>query len=202
MKQGGCFVTKVDLYFKSKDNKVPIRVYLTSTLGGRPTENIIAFSDMVLNPEDILVSDDATAITTVTFSSPVYLQTNKEYALVLRPNSQEYEVWVSRLGQNNLGTTERITRQPLLGSFFRSQNAALWTEDQYEDLTFFMYRADFTTNTFGNVDLKNIEIPVDELSVNSILTNATAGTGTLFGDNPSILRVYHKKSWNEFRCTK
>ena len=189
---GGCFVTKVDLYFKSKDNKVPIRVYLTSTLGGRPTENIIAFSDMVLNPEDILVSDDATAITTVTFSSPVYLQTNKEYALVLRPNSQEYEVWVSRLGQNNLGTTERITRQPLLGSFFRSQNAALWTEDQYEDLTFFMYRADFTTNTFGNVDLKNIEIPVDELSVNSILTNATAGTGTLFGDNPSILRVYHK----------
>ena len=189
---GGCFVTKVDLYFKSKDTKIPIRVYLTSTLSGRPTENILPFSDMVLNPEDISVSDDATAVTTVTFSSPVYLQSNKEYAIVLRPNSQEYEVWVSRLGQNNLGTTERITVQPLLGSFFRSQNAALWTEDQYEDLTFFMYRADFTTNKFGNIDLKNKEIPVDELSVNSILTNDTAGTGTLFGDNPSILRVYHK----------
>ena len=103
---GGCFVTKFDLYFKSKETKIPIRVYLTSTLSGRPTENILPFSDMVLNPEDISVSDDATAVTTVTFSSPVYLQSNKEYAIVLRPNSQEYEVWVSRLGQNNLGTTE------------------------------------------------------------------------------------------------
>lgn len=197
---GGCFVTKVDLYFRKKDNNIPIRIYLTSTLAGRPTENILPFSDIVLKPADINVSTDATAITTVTFPSPVYLQTNQEYALVLRPNSQEYEVWVSRLGQNQLNTTERITVQPLLGSFFRSQNASLWTEDQYEDLTFTMYRADFVTNTFGNIDLQNSEIPVDELGPNPVATNTTIPVdgngdpllGTTFGTNPAILRVTHK----------
>ena len=191
---GGCYLTKIDLFFRKKDTKVPIKIYLTPTVAGRPTEKIIPFSEVILNPDDVNISEDASVVTTVTFPSPIYLQPNKEYGMVLKPDSQEYEAWVSRLGQNQLGTTQRITQQPLLGSLFRSQNAALWTEDQYEDLKFIAYKAKFSTNTFGNIDLVNKETYVDELETNPILTDATAtvGSGIYFGDNPSILRVYHK----------
>ena len=191
-KSGGCFVTKVDLYFRKKDSTIPIEIYMTSTLTGRPTTTILPFSRVVVNPSDINVSEDATAVTTVSFPSPVYLQPNKEYAIVLRPDSQEYEVWVSRLGQNKIGTTDRITQQPLLGSFFRSQNSTLWTEDQYEDLTFTLYNASFTQSTFGNVDFQNVSNPVYKLNNISVFTNDTAGNGTYFGENPSILKVIHK----------
>ena len=38
--------------------------------------------------------------------------------------------------------------------FFKSQNASTWTADQYEDLKFTIYRANFT-ETQGTVALKN-----------------------------------------------
>ena len=91
---------------------------------------------------------------------------NKEYSIVLKPDNTDYEAWVARLGQNQLGTTQRITQQPLLGSLFRSQNASVWTEDQYEDLKFTIYKAKFTTATTGNIDLQNTAIPVDTLDNN------------------------------------
>ena len=97
-----------------------------------------------------------------------------------------------RLGQNQLGTTQRITQQPLLGSLFRSQNASVWTEDQYEDLKFTIYKAKFTTATTGNIDLQNTAIPVDTLDNNPFETSSSTGTGTKFGFNPNIVRVHHK----------
>ena len=180
---GGCFVTSVDLYFKSKDSNIPIKVYLTSTNASRPTDIIIPFSEVILLPSEVNISDDATVATTVTFPSPVYLEPNKEYAIVLKPKSQKYEAWVSRLGQNEIGTTRRVTTQPLLGSLFRSQNARLWTEDQYEDLKFTLYKAQFTTNRTGTVDFVNSEITTDNLITNCFVTTKDQGTVTVLHKN-------------------
>ena len=188
----GSFVTKIDLYFKKKHDTLPIEIYMTPTNGGRPTRAKVPFSSVTLESSQVNVSEDASAVTTVTFPSPIYLMPNKEYSIVLKPDNTDYEAWVSRLGQNQLGTTQRITQQPLLGSLFRSQNASVWTEDQYEDLKFTIYKAKFTTATTGNIDLQNTTIPVDTLDNNPFETSSSAGTGTKFGFNPNIVRVHHK----------
>ena len=73
----GIFVTMVDLYFGTKDEFLPVTVQLRTLKSGVPTTEIIPFSEVVLEPDDVNVSSDATAVTQVTFQSPVYLPGGK-----------------------------------------------------------------------------------------------------------------------------
>ena len=189
---GGVFLTKVDLFFSEKDDNIPIKVYLVETIESRPGRRIIPFSEVSVPAASVNTSTDASTATTVTFPSPVYLQGNKEYAIILKPDSQSYKAYVSRLGDTDVGGTRRVTVQPLLGSLFRSQNATLWTDDQMEDLKFTLYKAAFTTNTEGTFSMTNDALASKTLSNNPIETNATSGSGTAFGGNPNIIKINHK----------
>ena len=188
----GLFLTKVDLYFAEKDSTIPIKVYLVETHEGRPSTKIIPFSEVTIAAADVNTSATAATATTVTFPSPVYLQGKTDYAIVLKPDSQSYKAWVSRLGDTDvLTSTRRVTTQPLFGSLFRSQNASLWTEDQMEDLKVTFYKAAFTTGTTGTYTAVNSTLDSKTLSTNAIETNVTAGSGTAFGGNPNIIKVNH-----------
>ena len=187
----GVFLTKVDLYFEEKDDTIPIKVYLVETINSRPGRRIIPFSEVTVQSSSVNTSSDASSATTVTFPSPVYLQGGKEYAIVLKPNSQKYKAWVSRLGDTDVGGTRRVTQQPLFGSLFRSQNAKLWTEDQMEDLKITLHKAAFTTDTTGTLSLTNDALASKTLDNNPIETNSTAGSGTTFGGNPNIIKINH-----------
>ena len=66
---------------------------------GYPSTNILPFSEVSINPQSVTTSTDASVATTFTFPSPVFIQENTEYAFVLLANSQEYNVYVSRVGQ-------------------------------------------------------------------------------------------------------
>ena len=85
--------------------------------------------------------------------------------MVLLSHSTEYRVWISRLGEADVTSTNQeagqilVTEQPLLGSLFKSQNASVWTPSQYEDLKFTLYVANFKTQ--GNVSMFNPELPTD-----------------------------------------
>ena len=102
-------------------------------------------------------------------------------------------MYTSKLGENRLGTEIRVIDQASLGSLFMSQNGGLWTEDQTQDVTFRLYRAEFKTGATSVINLVNK--PIDQKSIQSdpIETNAegTDETSTLFGDNPKVIRVYH-----------
>jgi hypothetical protein len=189
---GGVFLTKVDLFFSEKDDNIPIKVYLVETIESRPGRRIIPFSEVTVPAASVNTSTDASTATTVTFPSPVYLQGNKEYAIILKPDSQSYKAYVSRLGDIDVGGTRRVTVQPLLGTLFRSQNATLWTDDQMEDLKFTLYKAAFTANTEGTFSMTNDALATKTLDNNPIETNATAGSGTAFGGNPNIIKINHK----------
>ena len=54
---------------------------------------------MCKDPDDVFISDDATVPTTFEFKSPVYLEPETEYALVLKSSVADYKVWISRLGE-------------------------------------------------------------------------------------------------------
>jgi len=161
----GVFVTKVDIFFQSKDENIPVLFEIRDTKLGTPTSNVLPFSAVSIDPNDVNVSEDGTVATTITLKAPVYLNPQTEYAMVLLSHSTEYRVWISRLGEADVTSTNQesgqilVTEQPLLGSLFKSQNASVWTPSQYEDLKFTMYVANFKTQ--GNVSMFNPELPSD-----------------------------------------
>ena len=157
----GIFVTKVDLYFGSKDQDLPVSVQLRTMKMGLPTTEIIPFGEVVLEPSEVNVSDNSTAVTTVTFPSPVFLPGGQSYALVLLSHSNDYTAWISRMGEIDVQTKDNpesgqvtVTAQPTLGSLFKSQNGQTWNSSQYEDLKFTLYRARFSERR-GNINFVN-----------------------------------------------
>ena len=186
----GIFVTKVDLYFNTKDPILPVTLQIREVELGTPSRKILAYSQVILPPDKINLSDDASIPTTFTFDAPVYLQGQKEYALVVISDSSEYNVWISRLGEFNVnsqnGGKVPVSTQRLLGSLFTSQNASTWTPSQYDDLTFEIYRANFVPN--GSVQLFNPSLPSDLelLAKDSLITisnNVKIGIGTTVNDS-------------------
>ena len=83
-----------------------------------------------------------------------------------------------------------VSAQPLLGSLFKSQNAAVWTPSQYEDLKFTLHRANFGTS--GNCTLYNPGLPenLEKIAQNSIFMdsrNLSIGIGTTVQDTGLVV---------------
>ena len=180
----GIFVSSVDLWFKSKPSdsspQFPVELRIVTTENGFPTEKVIA--KKVVRAIDINVSAQPSAELTSTnttktnfrFDSPVYLSPSTEYALVIISESPEYSVWISELGQMDVTDTtnqRRISEQPYSGSFFRSQNASLWTPFQNQDLMFVINKAVFNTSSDAvvtfNTKTGTTPIFIDEIMLHS-----------------------------------
>ena len=143
--QGFC-VTSVDVFFRSKATRIPVKMQIRRTVNGYPaSDSDIPFAEVEMKAANVNVSDDASVATTFQFKNPIHLAPG-EYAVVLLANTQEYEVFVSQMGQQVLGGTARIDKQPYIGSLFTSQNASTWTADQNKDLKFTLRRAEFVSN--------------------------------------------------------
>ena len=154
--ENGAFLTSVDLFFATKDNNENLTVEIRTTEFGTPTTQLVQdFARAVVSPENINTSDNGEVATRVTFPSPIYLEPEKEYALVLGVTQTiNYEVWISRMGDKTVNTQTLpdaesviVTRQYLGGSLFKSQNGNVWTASQYEDLKFKLYKASFTSES-------------------------------------------------------
>jgi hypothetical protein len=178
----GVFITKCDVFFSTKDTKgLPITMQLRTLSTGFPTQTILPFGEVVLDPSKVNTSSDGSLATTFTFESPVYLQGSKQYAVVLLSASDEYRVFISRMGEEDVTTVNKIeaqkiivSQQPLLGSLFKSQNGATWDPSQLEDLKMTLYRANFYTGAssvrFYNPDLNIGNRQVVTLGVNPLDT--------------------------------
>ena len=199
----GIFITKVDVYFKTRPSlaTVPITLQIRTTTNGNPGTEILPFSTVTLYPKDVNVSDDAEAPTQFTFSSPVYLKNNEEYAVVLLPagGREGYEVWTAVLGQNKIGTEEKIDKQPAAGRLYVSSNSVNWTVSESADMKFTIYRANFNVSS-GTLYLKNKK--VDYLGLSSISGSVLVGdtlTGQTSGAVGTILSYdrYNKVAHTE-----
>jgi hypothetical protein len=160
----GVFITKCDIFFNTKDSNLPVTLQIRTMQNGIPTQTILPFGEVILDPNSVLTSSDASIPTTFTFSSPIYLESGNSYAIVLLSASNLYNVWISRMGEVDISTLNKpdsekiiVSQQPTLGSLFKSQNGSTWDPSQLEDLKFVLYRADFVTSPssirFYNPDL-------------------------------------------------
>ena len=152
--QNGIFLTSAEVFFERiDDNGIPVTVQIRPVKLGLPTSEVVPFSEVNLDPDQITTSSNGSVATKFTFDSPVYLEGGTEYAIVVLSTSLKYRVFISRVGENDLITDEFVSNQPLLGSLFKSQNASTWEPSQWEDLKFNLNRATFAEE--GSVLLYN-----------------------------------------------
>ena len=191
---GGAFLSKIDLFFASKDGNIPITVEIREVVNGYPGAVILPFSKVTVKPENIVLSGTKVTVwdgvswpkydtpTTVTFPSPVYVKDKTEYAIVLVSDSDSYNVWISQMGDHVPESSDTISKQPYLGVLFKSQNASTWTASQDQDLKFTLYRANFNTSVIGDLVLTNDKLSKVILDIDPIQTLAGSST----------VRVWHR----------
>ena len=82
----------------------------------------------------------------------VYVQPENEYCIVFLTNSLEYRMWISQLGELDVGAGNRlVSRQPSLGVLFKSQNNRTWNAVPSQDLKFTIHKASSFSSTSGTV---------------------------------------------------
>lgn len=172
--ESGAFLTSVDIFMATKSETDNLTVQIRPTALATPAANRLQdYAEVVLSPDQINVSSDASVPTRVTFPSPIYLEPEVTYALVLlAPTTDLYTAWIARMGEenvtnpaNNVGGTAIISQQYLNGSLFKSQNGSLWTANQFEDLKFVLYKAAF--DQVGTIFLNNQPVLNDTLIPNN-----------------------------------
>jgi len=180
----GAFLTSVDVYFNriSTDNTKLFVELRTMELGTPTTWLVQDFAQVSVHPDNIRVSKDASIPTNIKFPSPIYLEANKEYALVfLAPGSIEYEMWIAHNGEKNVSvpvglpattddsTSGVVTQTFLNGSLFKSQNGSIWTPSQKEDLKFTLYKAEFVSS--GTVTMYNSPVEAGNENTQNLPSN-------------------------------
>ena len=193
--KGGEFITAIDLFFSTKpstDNGIPVRCEIRNTVNGYPGQKVLAKKE--LSPREVSISEDGSIATTFTFDSPVHVQENGEYCFVVLADTQDYRMWIARLGEEDTGGTGIISKQPYAGVFFKSQNASTWTADQMEDMKFEIYRAQFDTTKqstlyFQNnpVDKNGARTDFQELRGNCIETTAGSSVVKFYVKNHDLV---------------
>lgn len=186
--QYGVYITKVALYFSGKDDNIPVRVEIRPEVNGAPSSNISMISKTVA-PADVNLPVNRTDIKSIRaaptyfeFDEPIFLSPFSGYAIcVIAPNTTAYQVYCSEMEKYILGSsTNRILKQPDLGSFFRSQNSRIWEPAQKIDMMYTLYRASFKRG--GYVICNNADVPAELLEENPIYT--TAGSAEIYVEHP------------------
>lgn len=124
-----------------------VRVQLATMLNGFPTTDVLAeaFISMVtVAPGDKIEAR---------FACPVHLSPTREYCFVILTSDAEHAVSISRLGDIDVTTQQRVSSQPYtIGEMFTSSNRMTWTTHPDSDVAFEIVAARFT-DTAETIDL-------------------------------------------------
>jgi hypothetical protein len=181
---GGCFLTKVDIFFAKKDPSLSVTLQIRDTVNGYPGATILPFSEVTLETDKINLSSTIVSVTgegtvpipypkydtptTFTFKSPVYVKNLTDYAIVLVSDSILYRVWISEMGNDIPDSSQTVDKQPYAGVLYKSQNGQSWTPCDTQDMKFTVYRAKFDVTALGTVEFINDVIPTTKITTDSV----------------------------------
>ena len=169
----GLFITSIDVYFQAKDATLPVTMELRNVVNGFPGPKILPFGRVVKLPADINISDTAATATTFTFPSPVYVEPDTEYCLVLLTSTSAYKVWIARMGDTDIGGTRQVAEQAHAGVLYKSHNNTGWSPSMMEDMKFDVKCAQFSSSG-GVLTLTNDDVPLKSLDKDPlIITDAS-----------------------------
>ena len=154
----GVFLSSIKLFFApfpaGVSPTVPVTVSLVGTLNGTPNGQVLDFSTVTLNSDEINTSAtphylDTTTYTEFKFESPVYIQPGVLYAILVKSASSDYRLYYGEQNQVAVPSTgkglptdtnpvnpTKIGAAPYIGALFESQNSITWTADQTKQLMF------------------------------------------------------------------
>ena len=168
----GAFITSIDIYHQAKEDTLPVTLELRNVVNSFPGPKVLPFGRVTKNPADINVSDTAATATTYTFPSPVYVEADTEYVIVLRTRSPQHKVWIARAGETDIGGSRMLSESPNSGFLFKGSTLGYMISPM-EDLKFSVKTAKFTT-TDGVVALTNDDVPTKTLPKDPlIITDAS-----------------------------
>lgn len=168
----------VDLWFTAKGTS-DVLVQVRETTVGIP--NGVVLAQTRIKPDAILTNGNATRIL---FDAPVFVEANREYALVVMCNDATTALAVAELGKWDDAGRRWVTAQPYqVGTLLSSSNASTWTPHQDKDMTFRLLACNFTasqrTVALGNVSvtntsdlmlLANMEVPTSGTAAELVAT--------------------------------
>jgi hypothetical protein len=177
---GGSVITSVGLFFQSaptvSDLQLPITVELRPVVDGRPSSTrfipgarTFATASQIRSVASATFSD-ATEYK-FTFNEPTFIPENTEIAIIAYTNAKvnQYKIWAGTLGEHISGsTTKLVTHQLDAGVFYQSSNGTSWSADQFTDIAFKVYRAEFL-NVYNEAYLIADVPPVKHLTENTYI---------------------------------
>ncbi len=182
-------IAAVDLWF-TVAGADDVIVQVRETDAGFPGRAVLA--EKRVKPSEILVNGNHTR---VQFDAPVWLDSGREFALVILTDGADATLAVAELGKFDANAQKWITSQAYqVGVLLSSSNASTWTAHQEKDLAFRLMGAKFTNASkvvsLGNVAVSdasdllamlNIEVPATGTKAELV---ATAPDGTSYRMSP------------------
>lgn len=143
-------VSALDLWFIERGDK-PLTVQIRETTVGIPNQTVLARTTI---PADAIKTDGTE--TRITFPVPVFLDANREYAIVILTDDNTHALRIAEIGQYDRDAGKYVTEQGYaVGVLLSSSNASTWTPHNNADLAFRLYAAKFTETTH-TVPLNNV----------------------------------------------
>ena len=192
--RNGIMLDSLDLFFKAKDDTLPVSVEIRPTSNGFPSTGLIVpFSEVTLLPSDVTVDvgPNTAKATNFKFQAPVYLSPG-EYAITVKSNSTVYELYTGEYGipvLNTDGTVDinnaKVSKQPNVGPVFSSMNAGVWEPNLNKSLMFKLNSCKFTTTaSTAEFNIVGLSSGTQDFSIykltNSSLDNFFNSTGISF----------------------
>ena len=187
-------IAGVDLWFTINGTHDVI-VQVRDTSNGVPSQTVLAEKRM--SPSSL----STTASTQILFDTPVWLESGREFALVVLTDDANASLAVAELGKFDAANQKWITSQPYqVGVLLSSSNASTWTAHQDRDLAFRLLACRFTSTTrsvaLGNASVTdasdflaalNIDIPATGTSAEILATSPGGETYRMAPDRPIAL---------------
>jgi hypothetical protein len=167
----GCFLTKIRLYVYNKSNQAPLKMQIRDIVNGYPGSDILDGSTVTILPADVTGSSTSLIPCDFVFDSPLFVEGERDYCIVIYTDASDYSLWSSRVGTADI-TGRMVDSQPTAGAMFTSQNGSTWVPVQTDTLTFSIYKAKFDIATGGEFVAVNAPISYRRLAPNPIQTYA------------------------------
>ncbi len=163
------FVTSLDLFFKQVDLfSDRIFVQIRDMVNGYPGTTVLASKYYTPDQIQPFASDDSSRAFKVVFDQPVFVESQTQYCFVVGGYSPNTRLWVARLGEEVTNMPGKIVeRQTTTEVSFRSLNGSTWNAEQYEQIKYKLYKANFEQGT-----------------MNLVFENAHEDDGVILPDNP------------------
>lgn len=163
-------LTSIDLYFKTKPSTTKnasgkpapgVSIAICEVQNDSPVLEKTFYGSVVRKDYDSIFSfSDASSPTTFSFSTPLKLNTDRFYGIIIIYEDPSFELWVNKQGDRLVGTNVASPGSNIVkdGKLYMRNNSSVFKAISDTDLKFAVQVAKYVSNTYSGVYVnKNYE---------------------------------------------